>query len=175
MKLGKKVWIIVGIGVVAIVLGVLLSTYFQQVEEKQQLSDRLAVAESRLPEIIAEKEELGDELTQAESSLGESQAEFPESIESIEYGEYIFEIADTCNVNLASLSFPKPETREVGSVTYSVVSLSLPVSGAVADIFEFIQVLRTDPRFASTAVTSVSLNVGGGGTISVDIYGYEGE
>jgi Tfp pilus assembly protein PilO len=175
MRLSKKVWIIVGIGVFAIALGFLLSTYLEQVEEKQQLSDRLAVAETRLPVLVAEREDLEDELTQAESSLDKSLAEFPESIESIEYGEYIFEVADTCNVELASLSFPKPATKEVGPVTYSVVSLSLPVKGAVADIFEFIQVLRTDPRFASTAVKSVTLNVGeGSATISVDICGYKG-
>ena len=175
MRLSKKVWIIVGIGVFAIVLGFFLSTYFLQIEERRQLEERLEQAETRLPVLIAQREDLDGELTQAESSLDKSQAEFPESIESIEYGEYIFEIADSCNLNLASLSFPKPADKTVGSVTYSVVSLSLPVSGQVADIFEFIHVLRTDPRFASTAVKSVNLNVGGGSaTVSVDIYAYKG-
>ena len=176
MRLSKKVWIIIGIGVFAIVLGLLLSTYFQQVEERRQLEDRLELAESRLPTLVSQKEDLEDELIQVESLYDRSRAEFPESVESIEYGEYIFEIADTCNLNLATLSFPKPSSKTVGPVKYSVVSLSIPVSGEVADIFEFIHVLRTDPRFSSTAVTSVNLNVGGGSaTISVDIYGYEGE
>jgi len=63
----------------------------------------------------------------------------------------------------------------VGSVTYSVVSLSLPVSGTLENIFKFVDIIKTDPRFASTQVNSVNLNVGGGSaTIAVDIYGYEG-
>jgi len=174
MKLSKKVWLIVGIGVFVIIIAVLYVVYFQQVEERDQLSQKLAQAEALLPGLIAEKSDLEDQLTFATSSLETNQAKFPESVQSIEYGEYIFEIADRCNLTLASLSFPKPNELKVGPVTYSVVSLTLPVSGRLVDIFEFIDILRTDARFASTRVKSVNLNVAGGSaTIAVDIYGYK--
>jgi hypothetical protein len=126
-------------------------------------------------QLSASKSDLESQLASAQSQLGTSQTKFPQAIESIEYGEYIFELAEECNLELASLSFPKPAARTVGSITYSVVSLSLPVSGTPEDIFEFIDLIKTDPRFASTEVKSVNLNVDGdSATISVDIYGYKG-
>jgi len=174
MKLSKKVRLIVGIVIIAVLLGILFNVYLQQVGEREQLKDSLEAAQNRLPGLIANREELEDQLSQAESLLNTSQAQFPQAVESIEYGEYIFEIADRCNLTLAYLTFPKPTGRQEGSVTYSVVPLSLPVSGKLADIFEFIDIIRTDARFASTQVKSVNLNVAGGSaTISVDIYGYK--
>ena len=173
MRLSKKIGIIVGIGIIVVLLVVVLNTYFQQVREKQALNEQLDAAEVLSIKLDTDKEDLEDERAQAQSLLGRSQAEFPQTVESIEFGEYIFEIADDCNVTLASLNFPKPSAKTEGSVAYSVVSLSLPVSGALEDIFEFINTIKTDDRFASTQVNSVSLNVGGGSaTISVDIYGY---
>ena len=176
MKPSKKVWIIVGIGIFAIVLGILFTLYFREVGEREELNDKLSAAEAILPTLITQKEDLGNELSQAESLLNTSQTKFPQAVESIEYGEYIFEIADRCDLTLASLIFPKPTNIKEGSVTYSVVSLSLPVSGELADIFDFIDIIRTDARFASTRVKSVNLNVADeSATISVDIYGYKGK
>lgn len=171
MKLSKKVWIIVGIGIIVVLLGIVFTVYFRQVREQQDLEDRLDAATALSITLAADKEDLGNQLSQAQSLLATSQAQFPQAVESIEYGEYIFEIAEKCNLTLASLTFPKPTGRTQGSVTYSGVSLSLPVSGELADIFEFIDIIRTDPRFASTQVKSVNL-AGGSATIAVDIYGY---
>jgi hypothetical protein len=174
MKLNRKVGLIVIIVVIVAALASLFTIYFRQAGERGELNERLSRAEILLPNLVKQKEDLQAELAQAQSSLHSSQAKFPQSVESIEYGEYIFEIADKCDLTLASLNFPKPSDKKEGSVTYSVVSLSLPVRGDLADIFDFIDVLRTDKRFASTQVKSVNLNVGvGSATISVDIYGYK--
>jgi len=173
MKLSNKVWIIVGIGIIVVLLAIVFMVYSRQAAEQRDLEDRLDVATARSITLAVDKKDLEDQLSQAQSVLDTSQAQYPQAIESIEYGEYIFEIAEKCNLSLASLSFPKPGTVKQGAVTYSVVSLSLPVSGAVEDIFEFIDIIKTDPRFASTQVKSVNLSVGGGSaTIAVDIYGY---
>ncbi|MFO7773078.1 MAG: hypothetical protein R6V59_03955 [Dehalococcoidia bacterium] len=174
MRLSRKVWLIVGIGVIVILIAVLASTYFRQVEELGQLEDRLAVAQTRLPGLIADKQELENDLARARSAVATNRARYPETIHSIEYGEHIFDIARKCNVTLSGLSFPRPTNSQVGPVTYSVVTLSLPISGTRDNIFEFIQTIRTDPRFASTRVNSVSMG-GGSATISVTIYAYKGE
>jgi hypothetical protein len=175
MKISKKVWLILGAVILVAALIVVGMLYFRQARERSELKDSLLSAQTSLPVFTAQKQDLENQLAKAQSSLDTSQAQFPESVESIEYGEYLFEIADDCNVNLASLTFPKPTAKKVGTVTYSVVSLSLPVSGALTDIFDFIDVLRTDERFASAEVKSVNLNVAGGSAIiSLDIYGYKG-
>jgi len=175
MKISRKVWLILGAVILVAALASVCVVYFQQAGEREDLNARLSRAQTLLPGLTANKNDLENQLAQAESSLEPNKAKFPESVESIEYGEYLFEIADDCNVNLASLNFPRPTSRTVGAVTYSVVSLALPVSGTLTDIFEFIDTIRTDERFASTDVKSVNIDVAGSGaTINVDIYGYKG-
>ena len=176
MKLSNKVWIIAGIGVIVVLLVVAFMMYSRQGADQQDLQDRQDAATARSATLTASKQDLENQLAQAQSLLDDSQAQYPQAMESIEYGEYLFEIADDCDVTLASLSFPKPGTVTQGSVTYSLVSLSLPVSGELDNIYMFIDTLRTDPRFASTSVKSVTLNVGSGSaTIAVDIYAYKGK
>ena len=175
MKLSSRVGLIVIIVVIVAALAGLYTVYSRQAAERSQLNERLDTAQTLQAGLNASKTDLEDQLASAQSSLNSSQAQFPASVESIEYGEYIFELIERCNLQLASLTFPRPAARAVGSVTYSVVSLSLPVSGTLENIFKFIDLIKTDPRFASTQVNSVNLNVGGGSaTIAVDIYGYKG-
>jgi hypothetical protein len=175
MRISKKVGLIIGAVILVVILVIMFSTYSRQAGERNDLNARLTTAQTRLPVLTNQKTDLENQLAQAESSINANKEKFPESIESIEYGEYLFEIADDCNVDLTSLTFPKPTARTIGAVTYSVVSLSLPVSGELDNIFDFIEALMADERFASTQVNSVNLAVAGGSaTISVDIYGYEG-
>jgi len=162
MKTSKKVGLIIGAVIIVALLCVVFTIYFQQVRDRQDLNERLDSATALSVKLTADKEDLEDELAQAESLLNTSQAQYPQEVHSIEYGEHIFEIIDDCNLTLASLSFPTPSSTQV--------SLSLPVSGSVTDIFEFIDTINTDDRFASTRVNSVNLNVGGGATISITIY-----
>ena len=166
MKQRKKVGLILGAGIIVALLVIVLIVYFQQAEEKQALNERLDSASALSVVLTADKEDLEDELAQAESLLNTSQAEYPQEVHSIEYGEHIFELIEDCNLTLGSLSFPRPSSTQV--------SLSLPVSGSVSDIFEFIHTINTDDRFASTSVNSVNLNVGGSATISITIYIYQG-
>jgi len=174
MKISRKVWLILGAVVIIAALVSLYIVYSGQAGERNDLNTRLSRAQTFLTGLTTQKQDLENQLASAQSLLEASQVHFPESVESIEYGEYLFEIADECNVNLASLNFPKPADKKVGAVTYSVVSLSLPVSGALTDIFDFIDTIRTDERFASTDVKSVNIDVAGSATISLDIYGYKG-
>ena len=110
MKLSNKVWIIAGIGVIVVLLVVAFMMYSRQGADQQDLQDRQDAATARSATLTASKQDLENQLAQAQSLLDDSQAQYPQTIESIEYGEYLFEIADSCDVTLASLSFPKPGT-----------------------------------------------------------------
>ena len=174
MKIGSKALLVLGAVVIVAAIVVVGMFYFRQAGERSALNDRLDRAQTLLPGLTTSKNNLEDQLVSAQASLEESSAKFPESVESIEYGEYLFEIADDCNVVLDTLVFPRPGVRTVGGVACSVVSLSLPVSGTLENIFTFIDAIRTDDRFASADVKSVNMNIGGSATITLDIYGYKG-
>jgi hypothetical protein len=174
MKIGRKALLVLGAVAIVAALIVVGMLYFRQAGDRADLNNRLDRAQTLLLGLTASKNNLEDQLISAQSTLDESSAKFPESVESIEYGEYLFEIADDCNVNLDSLSFPKPAATTVGGVACSVVSLILPVSGTLENIFQFIDTIRTDDRFASTNIRSVNIKTGGSTAITLDIYGYKG-
>jgi len=175
MKLTKKVWLILGAVILIAALVGLYIIYFRQAEELGDLNERLETAETRLPGLTATKEELEDRLAQATSELNKSQAEFPESVESIEYDDDLFEIADDCNVHITRLSASTPTNKKVGAVTYSVSSFTVVVKGTIDDILNFIYSIRTGDDFQlpwSAEVTGVSIS-GATATISLNIYGYK--
>jgi len=178
VKLSKKVLLIVIVVIFAVALGVLFSIYSGQNGEKAALNERLSQAQTLLPDLIDNREAKEDELTQAESLLAASQAQFPESVESIEYGDDLFEIADNCNVNLATLTAKKPANQTMGAVTYSTSSFNVVVQGSIGNILEFIYALRTGDDFRlpwSAEVTSIRTNVSGGSAdISLIVYSYKG-
>jgi hypothetical protein len=176
MKLTNKIGLIAAaIVIVAALVGLYTAVYLPQAAERADLTERLETAQARLPVLTAQKNDLEDDLASAQSSLDSSQTQYPQEIHSIEYGEHVFDIVEDSNVKLSTLNFPRPAALTQGSVTYRVVSLTLPVSGTLEDIFDLIDTINTDPRFASTQVKSVNLNVAGGGaTINVDIYSYKG-
>ena len=175
MKLSKKVWLILGAVILVAALVSLYMVYFREVGERDELNDRLSTAQTRLPGLTAEREELENRLAQATSSLNKNQAEFPESVESIEYDDDLFEIADDCNVDITSIRASTPTNNKVGTVTYSVSSFTVVVSGDIDDILDFIYAIRTGEDFQlpwSAEVTGVSI-ASGTATIKLNIYGYK--
>ena len=180
IKINKKIWLIIGIAIFVIALVSLVRIYSQQVREQEQLSVSLAAQQALLRKLSTDKEALENQLAQAESLLNTSQAKFPQSVESIEYGEDLFEIADDCNLELTELSPSMPGTKTVGAVTYSVSLFAVKVQGDMNDILDFIYAIRTGNGFKlpwSAEVKSVSVDIGDEetvATITLEIYGYKG-
>ena len=178
MKLSRKATLIVVIVVFAVALGVLFYIYSSQNKERAELNERLSWAQTLLPNLVDSRETKEDELTQAESLLAAGQAQFPESVQSIEYDDDLFEIAEDCNVSLTQVTASKPAGKTVGAVTYSTSSFVIVVYGGIDNIMDFIYALRTGDDFQlpwSAEVTKVKANVSGGSAeINVIICGYKG-
>ena len=176
MKLSKKVWLIVVIVIFGVVLGILFSIYSGQAGERAELNDRLSRAHTLLPGLIDNREEKEDELAQAESLLKASRAQFPESVESIEYGDDLFEIADDCNVSITKLTASQPTNETIGAITYTASAFVVVINGSIDNILEFIYALSTGDDFSlpwSAKVNNINLNVGSGAvTINLVVYGY---
>jgi len=180
IKIDKKVLLIVGIAIFVIALVSLIRIYSQQVREQEQLSASLAAQQAFLRKLTTDKEDLENKLNAAESLLDTSKAKFPQALESIEYGEDFFKIAEDCKLELTELRPSQPTDKTAGTVTYSVSSFAVKVEGDVDDILDFIQAIRTGDGFKlpwSAEVKSVSMDISEEGvqaTITLDIYGYKG-
>ncbi|MEA1872795.1 MAG: hypothetical protein U9M91_05385 [Chloroflexota bacterium] len=184
MKLSKKVGLIVVIVVIVAALAGLFTIYSRQAGERGELEDGLSRAETLLPTLINQRDSLEKELAQAESSLDTSQTKFPRVVESIEYSEDFFKIADDCNLDLTRLTASKPTNKKVGTITYSVSSFAVVVEGNTDNILKFIDAVGTGIDYDlswsfqlpwSVEVKSINMEVGKSrATISLNIYGYKG-
>jgi len=179
MKLTRTVGLIIVVVILAVVIGVLVSIYSGQAAERNELSERMSRAQTLLPGLMKQRENLEDQLTQAEALLNANQAQFPESVESIEYDDDLFQIADECNVAITRISSSKPTSKGAEGVTYSVSTFGVDVNGNIEDILEFIYAIRTGDGFRlpwSADVKSIKLNCAGPtASINLDIYAYKGK
>jgi hypothetical protein len=178
MKLSKTARLIVIIVIVAVVLGVLFPIYFRQAGERDGLNDKMDRAQILMTGLSANKESLEDELAQAQSSLSTSLAGFPESVESIEYDDDLFKIADDCNVGISSITALPPTNKKVGAVTFTVSTFTIMIKGSMDNILDFIDTIRIGDDFQlpwSAEVTWININISKStATMTLNIYGYEG-
>lgn len=183
---------ILGAVIIVAALVSLYIVYSGQAGERNDLNTRLSRAQAFLPGLTTQKQDLENQLASAQSSLEASKSKFPQSVTSIEYGEDLFRVAygqdlytmaAGCGVQLTSLIASTPGDRTVGSITYSVSSFVVTVSGDIGNVLKFIDAIGTGIDYQllwsfqlpwSVDVKSVNINVGGSTTISLDIYGYKG-
>jgi len=195
MKLSRTAWLILGFGIFIIAIGVLGWVCIQKGGEQGQLDNSLSLAQATLPKVISERADLErqlpqleSELAQAESLLNGVKARFPESVESIEYDEVLFEIADDCDLEITNLTASEPSDEEIEGITYSITSFEVEVEGTVAHILDFINTIATseyspnETNFINAIIKEVNMEVfepGAGGKasaiINLAIYGYQGE
>lgn len=210
MRLSKTAWSILGIGIFILAFSTLGWVYLQQGREQAQLNDSLSVAEatlsmrildrkdteSELAQLKDDLDELENKLTQATSLLDRTRVSFPESVESIEYDEELFNIADRWDLEIIKLTSTEPIDKEVESVVYSVASFMVTIEGEVDDILDFVSTIAGDEDFTSTTVEFVNVTIPEpltekekgllsqkrieemekpSATIKLDIYGYRGE
>jgi len=177
MKISRKVGLILaGVAIVA-VLVVAYIIYSGQAAEQNDLNGRLDRAQTQLPTLNTQKNDLQGQLAGAQSSLDAVSQQFPESVESIEYGEALFELADDSNVDITKITASTPSSETAGSITYSVCSFVVSVSGSTEGILKFVDAIRTGEDLAvpwSVDVTGVTLNAGGSASINLRICGYKG-
>jgi hypothetical protein len=193
MKISRRVGLILGAVIIVAALVILyVVVYSPQAGQRNDLNTRLSRAQAFLVGLTNQKQDLENQLAQAEALLSASQAQFPQSVPSIEYGEDFFRIAygqnlyamaDGCGVELTSLTASPPADKTVGAVTYSVSSFMVTVSGSIQNTLKFIDAIGTGIDYQvpftfqlpwSVDVTSVNVNVGSSTTISLDIYAYKG-
>jgi uncharacterized protein YlxW (UPF0749 family) len=191
ININKKVWLIIGIVILVAALVFLVRMYTQQVQEQEQLRTNLATQQALLRTLTVTENDTQNRLNQAQSLLDASRAKFPQSVESIEYGEDFFKtaygqnlyaMAGGCGVNLTGLTVSPPTDKTVGAVTYSVSSVVVTISGTIDDVYKFIDAIGTGIDYKlpwsfqlpwSVDVTEVDIT-GGDATINLNIYAYKG-
>jgi uncharacterized membrane-anchored protein YhcB (DUF1043 family) len=162
LKLSKTSWIILSIGIFAVVFVGLGLTRYQQFKEQSRLNDELGIAEMRLEKFQAQQ--LGQQMDELQAQLDESTVQLAaakdslrRSVESVDVTDEFFAIARSCGVTIAGMTTSSIGSSEVGDVACSSITLNAGVSGETADLVDFIARLNSD--FTTGVVKSAQISV----------------
>jgi len=159
MRLSKTAWLILGIGIFAILFGSLGTVYLGRASEQRQLNSRLLADQENLTKLISQRADLDKALTRAKTELNTAKGAFPTSVESIEIGERLFELADDWDLEVTEFTSSEPTNQEAEDVTYFVTAFTVEVAGEVDDIVKFIDAIATHRDFATATLERVSMEV----------------
>ena len=164
MKLSKKVWIFLAIGILVILVASLSTVYSQQGLAQSQLNQELSSAGLRLKKYLSEppssqKEELESQLAQAQSQLEATKTSLSQSIESIENTDTLFDIAEDCDVEIIGISSSFMDSESLENIGYSVLPLDVNIRGDMPNLIDFIH--KWTEQYPTGVVTSVEITVPG--------------
>ncbi len=183
MKLSKKSWLLITIGVFTIMFVGLWMVHSQQADEQKQLEDKLNTAELKLngfqtEQLSNRQKELEEQLSQILSQSETARDILSQPIGSITISSIMFDIAEAYNVEVTEISSSGLASEELAGLTCSTLPLNATVEGDMTDLVGFITRLNGD--LENGVVNSVEINapeVAGekaSASIQMIIYTYQG-
>jgi hypothetical protein len=185
LKLTKTSWLILSIGIFIVVVASLGITRSQQLQERDQLDEKLSVAEMRLSklqvrELREQQEELQKRLDERETRLMTAKDSLQQPVESIDVTDEFFAIAQYCGVKVMNISSSGIKSEKLGRIACSVISLNAVVDGEVSDLISFVIKLNSD--FTTGVVQSAQISIPKtdckdepSASIQMVVYAYEGD
>jgi len=187
MNFGKGAQLILAIGI--FVVGAIF--LYRMNSERQAEGDRIDIqvetAQELLPQLTAEREDYESQLASLKAELEsvqitaeQSKLAFPESIESIEYDEIIFQMAHDRDLEIVYLTATETSSKSISDITLTTTGFQVKVEGksittnfeslsiyrefiyqTVSDILDFINGIAVDDNFISATLDSVDISVPG--------------
>ena len=166
MKINRITWLILGIGVLAVAGAGLYPIYQDQLEEQDKLNQSISAAQAALPGLLSETgaleeqlAQLEDELAQAEVRLSQAEAGFPESVQSIFYGDLLFSLAESLDLKVISFTATEPAKTEDENISYEVTYFVVAIRGEVANVLQYITRIEVDDEFRTASIETVGTTI----------------
>lgn len=185
MKIQKTRWsTIIVVLLLTIILALFAVINTQKVGEANQLRNDAALAEKRLntsqtAQFNLQHKELTEQLNQLSSQLDVIKAKISQPMDTISISNNLFQIADTCGIEITQFSVSGLTTFDISGVSFSALPFSITINGTVSNIIKFI--LKLTENLNSSMIKTVKINtsqVNGeeimSATIRLDIYTYKG-
>ena len=175
MKISRKTWLIVAIGILVIALASLGMLRSQQVSEQNQLNEQLILAQSRLSgvnleELSSQQAEQEEQLSQATSQFEVLKTVLSQPAGSMTVTDILFDIARVHGVEVTEMTSSGLTDGSLEGVPCLVIPVAVRVEGDVPNLVSFVVELNS---FLTTGVVeSVTITIperGSGEKISADI------
>ena len=183
MKLSKMSWLMIAVGVFAILLVGLGVVRSQQVSQQNESNEQLALAQSKvqginLAQLSYRQEELERELSKTDSQSESAKTVLSQQIGSIAISDILFNIAEASDVNIIEINSSGVGSEELAGVTCSVLPLTAKVEGELAALVSYITTLNSN--LPTGIVKSVEISIAGttsnkaSANIHLVVYAYRG-
>ena len=186
MKIGKTSWLILGFGILIIIFASLGVINSRHVQEQNQLSEELAVAEARLnklqqDELSVTRDSLEKQLEQTISQSEAAKTTLSQSNEGIDISDNLYRIATACDVEVTEIASQGLAIGDLGEIRASTLPFTIRVEGNVANLINFVTRLNGD--FTTGVVKSAEITTSSnttseekpGANIRMVVYTYEGD
>jgi hypothetical protein len=185
LKMSKTSWLILSAGIFVVIVISLFLTHSQKLQEQDQLDDELSVAEMRLGklQVQASHEQEADlerQLDEIEAQILAARAGLRQTVESIDVTDKFFAIAQSCGVEITSLTSSSIKSEKLGDVDSSKITLGIVAAGEVDNLISFIIKLNND--FTTGIVNAAQISVPGSAcegepsvNIVVAVHAFEGD
>lgn len=180
MKLSSRTWVILLFVLILAAAIVLYLMYNNKLDERQQALNNKAQAELLIPILQGQKADLEEELAgleqdyidlnqrleelnitleDANGALTESQDRLRLVVESIEYGEQLFDLAKSTGVEISSITVTEPGDSSISGISYTLTGIQMEISGLEAEILAFINAVASHESFKTATIEPVSISV----------------
>jgi len=161
-KLSKKSWLLISVGVFTILFAGLWTVHSQQINEHKQLEDKLSTAELKLDgfqteQLSLRQNELEEQLKQTLSQSEAARETLSQPIGSLTISSVMFNIAETCNVEVIEIGSPGLASEELDGLACDVLPFTATAEGDVTDLVNFITKLNND--LENGIINSVEISV----------------
>jgi len=186
MKLSKTSWIMLIGGILVILFASLGIAGAKQLSQREQLADELVIAENRaeklqLEQLNIEQAQFVEELDNAMTESEAARENLKLSNESIDVTDFLFEIADSCNVTVMDVNSSGLSIDDLEGISCTVQQVGTTVEGNLPDLISFITRLNTE--FTIGVVDSAEISIPGTAedeerptaSIRLSVYDYKGD
>ncbi len=182
MKLSKKSWLSIGIGLFLIALVGLGMVYSQHAGVKNQLKEELAQARARLGSIQVEplagkQYELEQRLKTTIEQSESARETLSQPMNSIIINDILFSTAEANSVNITSISSSGAGRVILDGVPCRAFPITANIEGEVANLINFITELNGDLAIINLKTVSMEIPAGdrrSTASIQIEAYTYEG-
>ena len=162
MKISKKTWLVIVIGIFVVVGIGLNMVRSQQVQQQDELNAEFALTQLnlsrlQLEQLSSRQAELESQLSQATSQSEAVKAMFSQPIGSVAATTILFGIAEAHGVEVTEMTSSGLASDSLEGVTYSVISLAAKVEGDVPNLVSFVTKLNS--YFTTGVVKSITITI----------------
>lgn len=164
MKLSKKSWLIIAIGIFAIAFAGLWLVYSEQLAKKGKLEHELNAAQVKINAINLEQmerrqSELAQQLDQTLASSRDAREVLSRPVESLTISTILFETAEANGVNIKEINSSGNSRQDLYGVNCQMLPVTAQIEGELTNLVAFITQLNND--VATGVVKSVEITITG--------------